>query len=179
MSQEHIKNTLLASINNIKQNPAGAKVIFRANTRLCDDMHCTGQVRGFPELNIDEPPDLGGTDKGPNPVELVLVALGTCQEIVYRAYASVMGIELESVECELKGYLDLRGLFGLDENIPAGYQKIACETKIKSSASRKDLAKLAQIVERHCPVLNTLQMPVTVTGNVVLNGEALVLEAAV
>jgi uncharacterized OsmC-like protein len=177
MSQEHIKNTLLGAIENIKANPAGAKVVFRASTELAEGMHCTGSVREFPKFSIDEPADLGGTDKGPNPVELVLVALGTCQEIVYRAYASVMGIELESVKCDLRGHLDLRGLFGMDPNVPAGYQKIMFETKVKSSASPEALAKLGQTVERHCPVLNALQVPVEVVGTVMINDKPMVLEA--
>lgn len=177
MSQEHIKATLLAAMENIKQNPAGAKVVFRASTRLGEGMHCLGKVREFSEMSIDEPADLGGMDRGPNPVEIVLVALGTCQEIVYRAYASVMGIELESVKCDLRGYLDLRGLFGLQEGIPAGYQKIVFETEIKSNASREQLEQLARMVESHCPVLNTLQAPVEVTGSVVINGQQAALEA--
>lgn len=177
MSQDAIKQTLLAAIDNVKQNPAAAKVVFRASTQLGEGMHCTGTVRDFPAMSIDEPADLGGSDRGPNPVELVLVALGTCQEIVYRAYASVLGIELESVTCNLRGYLDLRGLFGMDEAIPAGFQKIIFDTEIRSNASREDLQKLAQIVEAHCPVLNTLQTPVEVAGNVVINGQAMALEA--
>ena len=177
MSNEHIKYTLTAAIGNIKENPAGAKVVFRASTRLGQGMHCFGKVRDFEEMSIDEPADLGGTDHGPNPVELVLVALGTCQEIVYRAYAAVLGIELESVKCDLRGYLDLRGLFGMQEGIPAGFQKIVFETEIKSSASREELQKLARIVESHCPVLNTLQMPVEVSGDVVINGQRMELEA--
>lgn len=177
MSQEHIKKTLLAAMENVKQNPGSAKVVFRASTRLGEGMYCVGKVRDFPDMGIDEPADLGGTDRAPNPVEIVLVALGTCQEIVYRAYASVMGIQLESVKCDLRGYLDLRGLFGLQEGIPAGYQKIVFETEIKSNASREQLQTLAQMVEKHCPVLNTLQVPVEVTGNVVINGQPMALEA--
>lgn len=177
MSHENIKKTLLAAMDNIKANPAGAKVVFRASTQLGEGMHCLGKVRDFPAMSIDEPTDLGGMDRGPNPVEIVLVALGTCQEIVYRAYAAVLGIPLESVKCDLRGYLDLRGLFGLDASVPAGYQKIVFETEIKSPASREDLQKLAQIVESHCPVLNTLQMPVNVAGNVVINGQPMALEA--
>ncbi|MBS0270513.1 MAG: OsmC family protein [Proteobacteria bacterium] len=177
MSQEHIKNTLLSAIDNIKSNPAAAKVVFRASTALGEGMHCTGTVREFPAMNIDEPADLGGTDHGPNPVEIVLVALGTCQEIVYRAYAAVMGIELKSVTCDVRGHLDLRGLFAMDPSVRAGFQKIMFETKIESSASPEALAKLAQTVESHCPVLNTLQVPVEVTGSVALNGHPLALEA--
>lgn len=177
MSQEHIKNTLLAAIGNIQQNPAGAKVVFRASTHLDEGMHCLGKVREFPAMSIDEPADLGGTDRGPNPVEVVLVALGTCQEIVYRAYAAVMGIQLESVKCNLRGYLDLRGLFAMQDDIRAGYQKIVFETEVVSSASREELHKLAQMVEKHCPVLNTLQEPVEVTGTVMINGQPLALEA--
>lgn len=177
MSQEHIKTTLLAVMDGLKQNPAGAKVVFRASTQLGEGMACIGKIRDFSDMRIDEPKDLGGTDLGPNPVEIVLVALGTCQEIVYRAYASVMGIELESVKCNLRGYLDLRGLFGLEEGVPAGYQKIVFETEVVSNASREQLETLAQMVESHCPVLNTLQAPVEVKGSVVINGEPMVLEA--
>ena len=43
---------------------------------------------------VDEPRDIGGSDEAINPVELVLVALGTCQEIMYAAYAAVMGIQV-------------------------------------------------------------------------------------
>ncbi|CAN1722075.1 putative redox protein [Hyphomicrobium sp. 1Nfss2.1] len=178
MSQEHIKNTLLAAMGNLEKNPAGAKVVFRASTQLDEGMHCLGKVREFPPISIDEPADLGGSDRGPNPVEIVLVALGTCQEIVYRAYASVMGIALESVKCNVRGYLDLRGLFGMQEGVRAGYQKIVFETEVVSSAARAELEKLAQIVERHCPVLNTLQEPVEVTGSVTINGQQMAAEAS-
>lgn len=177
MSQEHIKSTILAAIENIKSNPDGAKVVFRASTELREGMHCTGKIRDFAAIDIDEPADLGGTDSGPNPVELVLAALGTCQEIVYRAYAAVLGIELESVTCDVRGRLDLRGLFGMDPSIAAGFQKIMFETKVKSPASTEELAKLALIVEKHCPVLNTLQVPIEVVGNVTINDRPLALEA--
>lgn len=38
-------------------------------------------------ITVDEPESLGGTDKGPNPVELLLDALGSCQAIAINAFA--------------------------------------------------------------------------------------------
>lgn len=178
MSQEHVKTVLLKAIEGIKSNPGAAKVLFRAETELVENVRCAARVRNFPTITVDEPPDLAGSDQAPNPVELVLVALGTCQEVMYSAYASVMGIPLESVKCNLKGQLDLRGLFALDPEIPAGYQKITYETVLESSADEETIRNLIHMVETHCPVLDTIQRPVEVAGTVMVNGRSLQIEAA-
>jgi uncharacterized OsmC-like protein len=127
---------------------------------------------------VDEPHDLGGSDEAMNPVELVLVALGTCQEIMCSAYASVMGIQLDELQIDVKGYLDLRGLFGLDETVPAGYQKITYKTTIKSPADAATIRKLIEAAEKHCPLLDILRRPVDVSSNVTLNGQRLEVPAA-
>jgi uncharacterized OsmC-like protein len=126
-------------------------------------------VRNFAPIVVDEPPELGGQDKGANPVELLLVSLGACQEIMYSAMASMMGIRLDEVKVNLKGSLDLKGLFGMDPAIPPGYQKITYETTLKSPASEEELRKLVEAVESHCPVLDTLVRPIEVTGRVTIN----------
>ncbi|MGH8670427.1 MAG: OsmC family protein [Burkholderiales bacterium] len=169
MSQAKLKETLQKTMAGIKSNPRAAKVVFRAQTQLDKDVRCSAKVRDFPPMAVDEPPSLGGADAAMNPVELMLVALGTCQEIMYAAYAAVMGIELDEVKVDVKGYLDLRGLFALDENVAAGYTKIQFETRIKSSADPEAIKKLADMVENHCPVLDTLTRAVEVSGKVTLN----------
>ncbi|MDP2821498.1 MAG: OsmC family protein, partial [Sulfuritalea sp.] len=103
-------------------------------------------------------------------VELLLVALGSCQEIMYAAMASMMGIKLDEVKVNLKGSLDLKGLFGMDPAIPPGYQKITYETILTSSAPEEELRKLIDAVETHCPVMDTLVRPIEVTGKVTING---------
>jgi len=177
MSQETVKAALMQSIAGIQDNPGAAKVVFRADTRLEEDVRCSAKVRDFAPMIIDEPPDLGGADAGPNPVELLLVALGACQEIMYSAYASVMGVQLNSVKVNLRGYIDLRGLFGMDAAIPPGYQKIVFETELDSPADPETLMKLAQTVESHCPVLDCLVRSIEVSGSVSVNGQPMDLEA--
>ncbi len=169
MSQSNLKKTLLATIDSIKENPQTSKIVFRAETHLKDDVCCSAKVRDFPELIIDEPAPLGGSDQGMNPVELIAVSLGTCQEIMYAAYASVMDIKLDSLSVDVKGNLDLKGLFGIDENVPSGYSEIKYITNIKSEAPAEMIQQLVQTVESHCPALDTLTRPVNVSGTVFHN----------
>jgi len=171
MSQETVKAALMQSIAGIQSNPGAAKVVFRAETQLEEDVRCSARVRDFAPIIVDEPPELGGADAAANPVELLLVALGACQEIMYSAYASVMGVQLNSVKVNLRGYLDLRGLFGLAPNIPPGYQKVVFETLLDSPADMETLKKLAETVESHCPVMDTLVRAIEVSGQVTINGQ--------
>lgn len=167
MSQ--LKNTLLNTIQGIEKNPESAKVVFRAQTKLLDGVRCSAKVRDFKEMIIDEPPVLGGGDEGMNPVELITAALGTCQEIMYAAYASVMDIKLDAVSVDVKGRVDLRGLFGMDEAIPAGYSAISYTTNISSQEDDEKIEQLVKTVESHCPVLDTLVRPISISGKVFHN----------
>jgi len=171
MSQETVKAALMQAIAGIQGNPGAAKVVFRADTQLEEDVRCSAKVRDFAPIIVDEPPDLGGADAAANPVELLLGGLGACQEIMYSAYAAVMGIQLNSVKVNLRGYLDLRGLFGMDAAIPPGYQKVIFETAVDSPADTETLKKLVETVEKHCPVLDTLVRAIEVSGQVTLNGQ--------
>jgi uncharacterized OsmC-like protein len=170
MSQAALKEALSRTVQGIQDNPVMSRVVFEAETALVEGVRCSGRVRNFAPMVVDEPPELGGQDQAANPVELLLVALGSCQEIMYAAMAAMMGIKLDEVKVNLKGSLDLKGLLGMDPAIPPGYQKITFETILTSSASEDDLRKLIEAVEAHCPVLDTLVRPIEVTGKVTVNG---------
>ena len=144
---------------------------FSASTSLVDEYRTAVTIRDF-SFEVDEPPLIGGTDTGPTPVELVLAALGTCQEIVYATYARVLGIPLDGVTVNAEGRLDLRGFFGVGEHAP-GFQDVTYTVDIASTASAEDIARLVETVNNHCPVLDILQQPVSVHGDFRLNGEPL------
>lgn len=169
--QNKLKETLLNTVLSLNNNPSSGKVYFKADTELVDGFITKSQIRQF-HFTVDEPKQLGGTDTAPNPVEYVLAALGTCQEIVYKAYATVLDIPLDSVKVSVRGSLDLRGLFGVDENVKAGFDEIIYETVLVSSAEQSKLQKLINIVEKNCPVLDTLTRAVSVKGSVKINNVA-------
>jgi len=117
-----LKDVIVATQADLRANPEHANATFAADSRQVDGLRSETKIRQF-SLTIDEPEKLGGTDTGPNPVELVLAALATCQEITYRAYATALGIPLESVAVKLEGALDLRGFFAVKDGVRAGFKK--------------------------------------------------------
>jgi putative redox protein len=57
-------------------------------------------IRQF-QLQADEPPNLGGDDAGPTPVEWLLTSLGACKAITLQMYAERKGWQLEQVTVDL------------------------------------------------------------------------------
>lgn len=49
----------------------------------------------------DEPTDKGGQDSAPNPIQLLLSALGACTTITLEMYARHKGIQLDHVQVDL------------------------------------------------------------------------------
>jgi putative redox protein len=142
-------------------DPAQGQAVFHAQSRLGDGLNSAVAIRQF-SVGVDEPPGLGGQDSAPNPVEYILAALGSCQEITYRLYADALGIPLNGVSVQLTGAIDLQGFFNVRKDVRAGYQVIEAEVILDSSASGEDLARLKEIVDRHCPVLDILRNPTPV-----------------
>ena len=159
---ETLKELIAGIQATFRDDPEKAKVTFSSESRLHDGFQSKITLRDH-SLTVDEPAELGGTDKGPNPVELILAALGSCQEITYRAYASALGIPLESVSVKLDGDIDLRGFFAVSDSVRPGYQAIRGTVELTSSASEEQLQTLREAVNAHCPVLDIMTKPVPVT----------------
>ncbi len=145
----------------LRADPEQAKAIFSAASRQVGGLRSEAKIRQF-TVTVDEPASLGGTDTAPNPVELVLAALASCQEITYRAYATALGVPLDSVSVSLEGRLDLRGFFAVSDVARPGFTGVRGAVTLKSSASPEDLAKLKAVVDAHCPVLDILRSPTPV-----------------
>ncbi|HEY3340736.1 MAG TPA: OsmC family protein [Anaerolineae bacterium] len=156
----------------LREAGVNGRVRFSAQTGLIKGYETWVAIRDFKQT-IDEPPSLGGTDLGPNPVEIVLAALGACQEIVYSTYAAVLGIPIDNLTIKVSGTLDPRGFFGVAD-VPAGFDSVEYEVDLASSSPEARIRELVQIVNQHCPVLDILQRPLPVQTRVALNGQSLV-----
>jgi len=170
--QNEIREAVEKIIQNVEQSPSAGKFKYRVETVLEEGVRCKGTVRKLPIITIDEPPAFGGTDQGASPVEMVLVALGACHEIMYSALASLMGIELTKCKVSLQADLNVRGLLGLgkEDNIPPGFTKIYYQTYIESSESEERLNQLNVAVNAQCPVLDMLTRKVDIEKKLSING---------
>jgi len=152
----NFKDTFIATQAALRDNPDQATAVFESSTRQLSGLLSQAAIRDF-KLTVDEPEQLGGTDQGPNPAELILAALGTCQEITYRLYADTLGIPLDGVSVKLSGRLDLRGFFAVDDAVRPGFGDIEATVTLDSPASADELDRLKATVDRHCPVLDILR----------------------
>ncbi len=115
---------------------------------------------------IDEPASLGGDDTGANPVEHLLAALGACQVIAYQVWAAKLGLTLDGVTVDLSGDLDVRGFFGVDDQVRPGFSSIHVDAHLTGPETEAAYRELTALVERHCPVLDVLTVGVPVTAAV-------------
>ncbi|MFB3103117.1 MAG: OsmC family protein [Alphaproteobacteria bacterium] len=157
-----LKDAVETMQNELRANPDKAVATFVADSRQVQGLQSETKIRNF-TITVDEPESLGGTDTGPNPVELILGALASCQEITYRAFAESLEIPLDNVSVRIEGDLDQRGFFAVNDNVRAGFQDIRGVVELDSSASEEELAELRKIVDAHCPVLDILRKPVPVS----------------
>jgi uncharacterized OsmC-like protein len=135
----------------IDANPANAAAMFAVTGRLAGTTEVAVRARGH-ELTVDEPPVLGGADLGANPVEHALIALASCQAITYRFWAAQLGIELDGLDVVAEGDLDVRGFFGFDDGVRAGFTKVRLKVTPSGPESPERYRQLADAVDAHCPV---------------------------
>ncbi|OKL37843.1 OsmC family protein [Domibacillus mangrovi] len=122
-------------------------------------------IRDFAPFIVDEPKSLGGTDEGPNPVELVLAGLTSCTSVTIAFVAKEQKFAYDAVQFENEGTLDLQGFAGV-RGVKPHFETVHVDVFLKTEESEERIAELKREVERRCPVLSLLTTAgVEVTSN--------------
>ena len=167
---------LIGTINAIKDNPDLAHFHFRATNEWVSGGHSRTMIQSFYGagsedtsrsgpfiLEGDEPPVLLGGNAGPNAVEAVLHALASCLAVGFVYNAAAQGVQVDGLEFDLEGDIDLHGFLGLSEQIRPGYQNIRVSYRVKSDAPREKLEELCEYVQKTSPVLDIIRNPIPVS----------------
>jgi len=136
---------------------------YKATTKWIEGSKAETEIREF-KVKIDEPLELRGTNTAPNPVELLLAALGGCIVLTYRGYAKKYGIEIENIIVNLEGDMIRGGWVDEKGKERKGFKEIRYEVKIKTKAPVEKVDQLHKLVEEKCPVSDMLVNSTKVKG---------------
>jgi uncharacterized OsmC-like protein len=148
-----INDVLSATADAIAVEPGLAAAGLEAGARLGEG--CRVEVRlGKRTVDFDMPEPLGGMDRAPSPGQLALATLGACQAITYRIWSEKLGIQVDTVEVDVDGGIDARGLLGMDKSIRPGFHNVEVQVRLAGQDDPDRYNQLRQAVNEHCPLLD-------------------------
>ncbi len=157
----------LAGIREITDATRGLGTV-RADSILVGDQLQKARVRDY-ELVCDEPASLGGSDKGPNPLEFFMAAVGFCENVTLARFAALSGLKFESLETSVRGHWDRRGQGEL-EGVEPAFKDFVVETRIASDASYDELRELVRTAHARCPMHASLRRVGPIVDRLFVNG---------
>ena len=144
-------NVIKADIKNGEKN-------FNVACEMLPDgmqVECTMGAKPF-KLLIDAPPGLDGTNEGPSPLLVILASIGACIIAVTKFWAKIMDVKIESLSVNSRGHINLGAIFGIDDSMLAGYDKLEPVIRIKADAPDEKINELMDKVLSHCPIITNM-----------------------
>lgn len=110
---------------------------------------------GKHRLAGDEPIEVGGTDTGPSPYDLLLAALGACTSMTVALYARRKAWPLESVTVRLRHFKVHAADCAECETKEGMLDRIEREVELFGTLTEEQRSRLLEIANK-CPVHRTL-----------------------
>ncbi len=105
---------------------------------------------------VDQPPAMGGTDKGPTPLDYVFISLAGCLVTIAKIVANQRRIVLRDVQVEIEGELNLDVLRGQDTSDRAGFKSFKVGMKVDADMTKEEKIQFIEEVDRRCPISDNL-----------------------
>jgi uncharacterized OsmC-like protein len=144
-----------------RRDPDRAVVTLRASGAVGDGVSCSVDTgRALAEAGLH--PATGGDGSQLCSGDMLLEALVACAGVTMAAVATSMGLDLRSAHVHAEGDVDFRGTLGVDKAAPVGFRDIRLRFEIDSDSDDETLAKLIELTERYCVVLQTVRSGPTI-----------------
>ena len=112
---------------------------------------------------IDQPAPAGGTDAGPTPLDVQLMALGGCVAAIGRIIANQRKLDVRGIEVTVEGEIDTDGLLGKPTNKRVGFSAITARVKIDADIPAAEKEKLLHEIDERCPISENIKNTTTVS----------------
>jgi uncharacterized OsmC-like protein len=146
-----------------RATPDAALVTLHADGQLGEGVACS-VATGKALVEAGLHPATGGSGTQACSGDMLLQALVACAGVTLSAVANSLGIPIQAGQLRAEGDLDFRGTLGVDKTAPVGFTDIRLEIALDTTASPEQLAKLLELTERYCVVLQTLRAGLSVNA---------------
>src|ERR1700689_1447901 len=117
-------------------------------------------------FDADHPEVFAAEDNSATPVEIVLAGLASCLTAGVAAVAQARKVQLRSVSATLEAGMDVRGIFGMDEDVRNGFDGIKVIYTIDADASPDDIKAIVAQSQKRSAVYDIITNPTNVTVEV-------------
>lgn len=115
-------------------------------------------------LIIDEPKEMGGTDEGPSPIQVLLMSLAGCLNVTGHEIARQKGLQLNSMKVKIEGAMNPCTFLGCSFEERAGFQNIVVTINADMPGVSEEEKELwLKETERRCPVTDNIKVDTTIT----------------
>jgi putative redox protein len=126
-------------------------------SRVSDDFHLEAVNENGNNLHIDASPDIGGTNKGMRPMQLLLAAMGGCSSIDIINILKKQKQDLKDIKITVTGERE-------KEAVPSLYTEVHAHFKLYGNLDQDKAQKAVSLsVEKYCSVAKTLEATAKVT----------------
>jgi uncharacterized OsmC-like protein len=130
---------------------------YTAVSEQVENLHVKAKVGDF-EVESDEPNNLGGFNKAPNPMQLLIASIANCLELTALTYFSFSNLKVNSVKVEVSAYYDKAFLIYHTEtsNGFPGFYDFECNWIIETDEKLAKIEKILEKIKKICPVKGTI-----------------------
>lgn len=163
----------------VAADPAAGQTNWKVRSEWRGRTHNRSYIDGFGmggeyverkfTIDVDEPEELGGSNRFPNPQEYLIAALNSCMMVGYAALCALNGIRLDHLEIETEGDIDLRGFLGLRDDITPGYESLKYTVRIKGDATAEQFEEIHRAVQKTSPNFNNIARAVQLNATLVVD----------
>jgi uncharacterized OsmC-like protein len=158
----------------IKNGDWDGRATIRATARLVDEARIEGRVGKF-HFTADEPPERGGKDAAPSPLQFFVIGAAFCMVSQVAQFSPEFDVVLDEVKIDLRAEFDSSDKYGFP-GAGTAFQKATVKLSIASPSPIDRVRALIKHAEKGCHAVQSLRNPVPVSYDFDLNGETLKLE---
>ena len=111
------------------------------------------------KMIIDEPKQMGGSNLGPSPIQVLLMALAGCLNVTAHEVAKQQNLPLTSLSIEIDGSLDACTFLGCSTENRAGFDSINVQINADFSyeVNQETIDNWIKQTEIRCPVTDNIK----------------------